>query len=205
MNQSSVYIVVKDVNRTYHFTGVTAITHNLSLKISEKTDTTEETNLVNGAKNQPDKVTLSVVETDAAHSAQGWAARMLDVLEGVKRGRRLCRVVTPYHTYENMLLSAISATQDETNMDGWSGELTFTECTVPVSASQAKTNTNASIPKNTGSTAPANKVTGKVVSAAVAQAAGAIVAAALALDPGSTLQRKLAQAGINTAAVKVVE
>ena len=204
MNQSSAYIVVQDVNRTYHFTGVTAITHNLSLKISEKADTAEDTSLVNGAKNQPDKVTLSVVETDAAHSAQGWAARMLDVLEAVKRGRRLCRVVTAHHTYENMLLSAVSVTQDETNMDGWSGDITFTESAVPSSAAQAKTDDNASAAKNTGSAAPPKTVSGSVVSSAVAQAAGAVLTGVLALESGSTLEQKLSRAGIRTDQVRYI-
>ena len=78
VNSSSAYITVKDYNQTYHFTGVLSVTHALSLKIFETSDTTELGSYVNGAKNQPDKVTLSVLETDAAHSAAGWSARMLD-------------------------------------------------------------------------------------------------------------------------------
>ena len=128
MPQSTAYILIKSTNQIYHFTGVTSISHDISLKIQEKTDTTEENSFINGAKNNPDRVTLSLVETDAAHSAAGWAERMLDVLASVKRQRLLCRVVTPHHTYDNMLLSAVAATQDETSPDGWSGELTFTEC-----------------------------------------------------------------------------
>ena len=104
-----------------------SVTHDLSLKVFEKADTTELGSYVNGAKNQPDKVTLSVLETDAAHSASGWAARMLDILYTVKRDRLLCKVVTPHHTYDDMLLTAVSVTQDEEHPDGWSGEITFTE------------------------------------------------------------------------------
>ena len=84
MNSSAAYIVVRDTGTAYHFTGVTEITHSLSLKIFEKADTMELESFVNGAKNQPDRVTLSVVETDAMHPA-GWAARMLEILYAVKR------------------------------------------------------------------------------------------------------------------------
>ena len=113
MPSSSAHITVKEHNQTYHFTGVISVSHSLSLKVFETTDTTELGSYVNGAKNQPDRVTLSVLETDAAHSAAGWAARMLDILSAVKRDRLLCRVVTPHHTYDDMLLSAVSVTQDE--------------------------------------------------------------------------------------------
>ncbi len=161
-NESSAYITIPSLNLTYHFTGVTSIAHHLSLKIQEKTDTTEENTLVNGAKNEPDRVTLSVVETDAVHSAAGWARRMLDVLSSVKRQRLLCRVVTPHHTYDNMLLSSVTATQDETSPDGWSGELTFTECLSVNARSEVKTTDNASTAKNVGSAAPPKAASGVV-------------------------------------------
>ena len=70
-NSSSAYIIVKDYDQTCHFSGVISVTHDLSLKVFEKADATELGSFVNGAKNQPDKVTLSVLETDAAHSAAG--------------------------------------------------------------------------------------------------------------------------------------
>ncbi len=208
MNSSSAYIVVKDIGYTYHFTGVTAISHSLSLKIFEKADATELGSFVNGAKNQPDKVTLSVVETDAAHSAQGWSARMLDVLAAVKRDRRLCRVVTPYRTYEDMLLSSISATQDETNMDGWSGDITFTEYIPLAILGEAKTDDNASTAKNTGSAAPANKVSGMAEAvrnaAGFISSAGAAATAFLSLDSGSTLEQRLARAGIAAECIRYI-
>ena len=75
MPSSSAYITVKPYNQTYHFTGVLSVSHSLSLKVFETSDTTELGSYVNGAKNQPDRVTLSVLETDAAHSAAGWSAR----------------------------------------------------------------------------------------------------------------------------------
>ena len=127
MARSSAYVILKETGTAYHFTGVTEIVHHLALKIFDKADVTEVASFVNGAKNEPDRVTLSVIETDAAHSADGWSARMMDILYSVKRNRMLCRVVTPQKSYEDMLLSDISATHNAENPDGWSGELTFTE------------------------------------------------------------------------------
>ena len=204
-NQSSAYVVVKSQNLTYHFTGVISITHNLSLKISDKADTTEDSASVNGAKNDPDKVTLSIVETDAAHSARGWAERMLDVLASVKRQRLLCRVVTPHHTYDNMLLSSVTATQDETSPDGWSGELTFTECLSARQAAAVKADDNASKATNTGSTAPANKVSGDAEEVEENEgSSGSLVSLLLSVASGSTLARKLAGGGLNPSLVKTV-
>ncbi len=209
-NQSSAYITIPSLNLTYHFTGVISIAHHLSLKIQEKTDTTEENTLVNGAKNEPDRVTLSVVETDAAHSAAGWARRMLDVLSSVKRQRLLCRVVTPHHTYDNMLLSSVTATQDETSPDGWSGDLTFTECLSVYAQSEVKTDDNASAAKNVGSAAPPKAVSGVVSSAvdavteAAQKAAGSLFSVVLSVASGSALAQKLAGGGFNPNRVKTV-
>ena len=152
MPSSTAYIVVKPYDLTYHFTGVTEVVHNLSLKIAEKTDTTESDGYVNGAKKLPDKVTLSVIESDAGH-ASGWAARMLEAMAALKKNRQLCRVVTSMASYDRMLLSEITATQDEENQDGWSGELVFMEY-IPVSSgnSNNKTDNNSSTRRNTGNT-----------------------------------------------------
>ena len=209
-NSSSAYITVKDYNQTYHFTGVISVTHSLSLKVFEKADATELGSFVNGAKNQPDKVTLSVIETDAAHSAAGWASRMLDVLEAIKRNRYLCKVVTPHHTYDDMLLTGISVTQDEEHPDGWSGDITFTEYIPIVVLGETKTENNASTPKNTGSTAPAKTVSGnatevgKAIASAVAAGANALVTGFLALQSGSTLEQKIARAGISTDQIRYI-
>ena len=206
MPASSAYITVKDYNQTCHFTGVLSVSHSLSLKVFETSDTTELGSYVNGAKNQPDKVTLSVLETDAAHSAAGWAARMLDVLESVKRNRLLCRVVTPHHTYEDMLLSSVSVTQDEEHPDGWAGDITFTEYIPVVALQDAKTDDNASTAKNTGSAAPPGTVSGLAAAMAAAASAGAgtLAAGFLSLQSGSTLEQKLARAGIRTDQVRYI-
>ena len=86
MARSGAYIIIKGQGATLHFTGVTEITHQIRLKIFDKADITEAASFVNGAKNEPDRVTLSVIETDAAHEAAGWSARMLEAMAeiGVK-------------------------------------------------------------------------------------------------------------------------
>ncbi|QUA52033.1 phage baseplate protein [Aristaeella lactis] len=146
-------------NYAWHFTGVTAIEHSLTLDLNREAPQGTET--VNSARNLPDRVTLSVIETDTAHSP-GWSARMLEAMASLKRNRIPCRVVTSLGTYENMLLTEITATQDEENQEGWSGELVFLEY-LPASAGndgEVKTNTNSSVRENTGTAGNLKKVTG---------------------------------------------
>lgn len=146
---STAYITCKNGENTYayHFTGVTAIEHNLTLNLEK--DSSQGTDIVNGARNQPNQVSLSVVETDVEHGT-GWSARMLEEMSAIKKKRSLCRVVTTMAVYENMLLTEITATQDEENQFGWSGTLSFTEfIPVPVAKTGGntgtkKTNTNSS-------------------------------------------------------------
>ena len=143
---------------TYHFTGVTSIEHNLALNLNNKAS--QGTDIVNGARNLSSQVTLSVVETDAEHSP-GWSARMLEAMASLKKNRTLCRVVTSMAAYDRMLLTEITATQDEENQYGWSGTLTFMEY-IPVTdatAEEVKTNSNSSVRTNTGS-AGTKKITG---------------------------------------------
>ncbi len=75
--------------RTWHFTGVTAIEHNQALNLDN--DSSQGTDIVNGARNLANQVTLSVVETDTEHPA-GWAARMLEAMSVIKKSRYLCQV-----------------------------------------------------------------------------------------------------------------
>ena len=199
MPQSSAYIRVKETGAVYRFAGVTEITHRLALKIFDKADVTEAASFVNGAKNEPDRVTLSVAETDAADGTEGRAARMLEILYGVKRNRMLCRVVTPQKTYEDMLLSEISAAHNPENPDGWSGEITFTEYIPMAVLGENREDDNASPPKNTGSAAPPKAAAGTAVFESAAQAAGAAASLAVgfaSLGTGSTLAQKLAAAGL---------
>ena len=143
---------------TYHFTGVISIEHNLALNLQNTAS--QGSDIVNGARNLPDQVTLTVIETDAEHSV-GWAARMLECMAALKKNRTLCKVVTSMGTYDRMLLTEITATQDEENQYGWSGSLAFMEY-IPVTeenAEDVKANNNSSTRKNTG-TATAAKISG---------------------------------------------
>ncbi len=158
---SAAYISCRVGGKTcrYHFTGVTSVEHSLALSLD--TDASRNAETVSGARNRPDRVTLSVVETDAEHPA-GWAARMLECMAAVKKGRYPCRVVTPMAVYPRMLLTEISAEQDETNQYGWTGTLTFTEYAASSSkkAGSTKTNSNSSVRKHTGTAGSAKKLTG---------------------------------------------
>ncbi len=147
--------------RTWHFTGVTSIEHTLALNLGSTA--AQGGNIVNGARNRPDRVVLSVVETDAEHSP-GWSAAMLAALASLKKDRTLCRVVTSMGAYSRMLLTEIAAAQDEDNQCGWSGTLTFTEYLQTAGEGQktAKTSTNSSVRTNTGTAAGGKQVTGTV-------------------------------------------
>lgn len=198
MAKSGAYIIIKGPGTTLHFTGVTEITHHIRLKVFYRADITEAASFVNGAKNEPDRVTLSVIETDAAHEAAGWSARMLEILYAVKRERMLCEVVTPQKAYSGMLLSEISAVHNAEIPDGWSGELTFTEYIPLAVLGEARADDNASTPRNTGSAAPPEKLEAAAVmdAAAAGAAAAGIITGYAALSAGSTLERKLASAGL---------
>ena len=155
---SSAYVtcVYAGKKYTWRFTGVTSVSHELSLNL--ETASAQGADIVNGARNRPDRVSLSVLETDAAHSA-GWSARMLEAMASLKKNRILCRVVTSMGAYPRMLLTEISATQDEENQYGWQGSLSFTEYVPAAEASAEKTADNSSVRTNTGS-GTARKLTG---------------------------------------------
>ena len=160
-NVSSAYVTCTAGGKTgtWHFTGVLSIEHSLSLNL--ESIASQGTDIVNGARNQPNRVTLSVMETDAAH-ASGWSARMLEAMASLKRNRTLCKVVTSMGSYKQMLLTEINATQDGENQCGWKGTLHFVEY-VPVTDSREsgkKTNNNSSTRKNTGSSGNVRKMTG---------------------------------------------
>ena len=146
---SSVTIRVPAYGYTYSFSGVLSVKHEFSLKINTDVESFSGSEYVNGARNQPDKVILTVLESDVGHLS-GWSDRMLQAMEAVKRNRVLCDVITSARTYTDMLLSEFTAVVDETSQSGWQGTLTFTRYTPPAQA--AKTNDNASTPTNTGST-----------------------------------------------------
>lgn len=176
MSESTAYVSAKAGGKTYtyHFTGVVSIEHNLALNIGN--DASQGGDVINGARNLPDQVTLSVLETDAMHSA-GWSRAMLEAMASLKRNRYLCQVVTSLGTYKDMLLTEITATQDEINQFGWAGDLVFMKY-LPVTASSAaavaasggvsgggassarRTQNNSSTSTNTGTRAGAQILTG---------------------------------------------
>lgn len=159
--QSKAYVTCTVDGHTYkyRFAGVVSIEHSLTLNLEK--DSSQGTDIVNGARNKPNQIVLSVVETDAENGS-GWSARMLECMNAIKRSRYLCKVVTSMGTYRNMLITGISAKQDEENQYGWNGSITFVECLTPDSSnnsSRTKVVNNSSTRKNTGS-AGSKKVTG---------------------------------------------
>ena len=160
---SSAYVTCTTGGKTYtwHFTGVVSIGHSLALDLDNEAVQGED--IVNGARNLSDQVTLQVIETDAEHSP-GRSSSVLAAMRSLKKNRTLCRVVTSMAAYDRMLLTEISATQDGENQDGWSGELVFVEYigSGDGSSDSDKTNTNSSVRRNTGS-AGARKVAGSVL------------------------------------------
>ena len=164
---SSVQVYLPSYGYTYHFTGVLSVKHEYSLKIQTDLDSASGSDYINGVRNQPDRVILSVMETDIGHMA-GWANRMLQAMESIKRNRILCTVVTSALTYTGMLLSGLSVTEDEKNQFGWQGTLTFTQ--YQSSAAVQKTNDNSSAARHTGSTGQIQSVTGDALMQMLARA-----------------------------------
>ena len=157
MTASTAYVTCTTGGKkhTWHFTGVTAVEHSLSLNLDSTSAKGKD--VVNGARNRPDRVTLSVVETDAAHGT-GWSARMLEALAALKRERILCRVVTSMGTYKRMLLGEITVTQDGENQCGWQGTLVFCEYAAPSGSSSKEKKNNSSTRTNTGTAGGAKKI-----------------------------------------------
>jgi len=174
MSKSTAYIIASGIDYTYRFCGVTEIEYNFALNIDA--DTFQGGDIINGARRLPNQIRLSVVETDVS-SQPGWSASMLSALDSIRRNRVLCRVVTSMGSWENMLLSEITATQDEENQYGWAGDLVFMQY-IPRSeqyytdtsggggsgggsstTSTRKTNNNSSTKKNTGTKAAVTSAT----------------------------------------------
>ena len=154
---SSVSVQVPSYGYTYTFSGVVSVQHVFSLKIRTESESASGTDYINGARNQPDKVILTVLESDVGHPA-GWADRMLQAMESLKRTRTLCDVATSAKTYSAMLLSEFTAAVDEETPSGWQGTLTFVQYVPP--AEPEKTNDNSSAVTHTGSAGPVLTVSG---------------------------------------------
>ena len=155
--QSSVTVYLPSYGYTYTFSGVISVQHEFSLKLQTDSESVTGTDYINGARNQPDKVILTVIESDIGHPA-GRAARMMQAMESIKRNRVLCTVVTSAFALSGMLLSEFTATEDETSQSGWQGTLTFTRS--EISSGTTKMYDNSSLPTHTGSTGMVQTVSG---------------------------------------------
>ncbi len=66
---SSVQVLLPSFGYTYTFTGMLSVKHEYSLKLQTDSSSASGKAYINGARNQPDKVILSVMETDIGHQA----------------------------------------------------------------------------------------------------------------------------------------
>ena len=98
----TVSVQVPSYGYIYTFSGVISVQHEFSLKIQTEAESASGSDYVNGARNKPDKIILSVIESDVGHM-EGWSDRMLQAMEALKRTRTLCNGVTPAQTYSAML------------------------------------------------------------------------------------------------------
>ena len=153
---SSVSVYLPSHGVAYTFSGVISVQHEFSLKLQTDSESVTGSDYLNGARNQPDKVVLSVAESDVGHMS-GWAARMMQAMESVKRTRTLCNVVTSAFVYSGMLLSEFTATEDETSQSGWQGTLTFIRSVT--SSGTTKRNDNSSRATHTGSAGSVGAIT----------------------------------------------
>lgn len=153
MATSTAYILLKNLGFRYSFDGVTSIAHALNLKLATDSDSEEDGDYINHAKNEPDVLTLSVVASDANAAVIGWSRQTLASLCQIKEKRFLCKVVTSLRTYDDMLLTALAVQQDDTCPDGWTGTLTFTCAGRPQAAAAAAPESYSSAPVSSGSSA----------------------------------------------------
>ncbi len=130
---SSVSVIVKDTGAVLRFSGVTAVRISQSLRTASGSGGEDPADLVNGARSQPTKVTLSVVETDTAGEKR--CRKMLAALTALRAGRKLCRIRTALMEFDSLLLTDFTAVRDEAGPESWTGALTFTEIVAESSGS----------------------------------------------------------------------
>lgn len=180
--KSTAYFTAEGINYTYRFCGVTEVEYNFALNIDA--DLSQGGDIINEARRLPNQIRLSVVETDV-EASPGWAASMLSALDSIRRNRVLCRLTTDMGSWDKMFISEITATQDEINQYGWTGDVVFTQY-IPRSeqyysgseaakstagtassttTSTRKTTNNSSTKKNTGTKAAATSATAGAISA----------------------------------------
>ena len=90
---------------------MTQLRHGFTAKVNVDGES-GATDVVNGARNQPNKLTLSVLASSVGHPA-GWPRRLLESLERLKRNRTLVSVETSVFLYPRMLLSDLTVIQDD--------------------------------------------------------------------------------------------
>ncbi len=152
MAASAAYLIVKSEGWNFTFDGVVSVTHSLTLKTATDSESSEDSDYVNNARNEPDTVTLAVVASDAAVAVKKWSASCMRSLASIKENRTLCKVVTTLRTYDNMLLTELNIVQDETCPCGWTGTLTFTHSEKPKKSN--KENDRSSTPESLGTQKP---------------------------------------------------
>ena len=174
--ESTAYIVPNKYDFTYRFAGVVEIEYNFALNINADPET--DTDVINGARKLPNQIRLSVIETDVNRNP-GWAAGMLQAMEKLRNARTLCTVVTSMGSWSGMLLSEITATQDEENQFGWAGDLVFMQCLGAnglspgnMEASTRKTENNSATARNVGTKGPPQTVSGTVFQQIVSRGGG---------------------------------
>ena len=72
---SPVSVYLPDYGYTYCFSGVLSVKHEPPLNIQKDGESLYHTDYVNGARNEPNKIVLEVIELDIGHPA-GWATRI---------------------------------------------------------------------------------------------------------------------------------
>lgn len=188
MIQSSAYVVVPGIDYQYHFCGVISIQHTYTSQVASGADSAIGTDYLNGVRNLPSQVTLTVAETDTMRQS-GWSARMLEAFEAIKLGRHLCTLVTSMKTYTNMVLTDFDVIQDEASHDGWSGTLTFTQTNI---FGWGKAVDNSTI-VNTASTGPVQTVSNSTGGTTVISSGSGRASSAQVLSP---LQQMAQRAGV---------
>ena len=197
MTRSSAYILAQGIDYQYHFCGVISIQYAYSSLVASGSDNAIGTDFLNGVRNQPTQVTLTVAESDAMRQ-DGWSARMIAALEGIKMGRYLCTLVTPMKTYDNMVLTDFTAVQDEYSQSGWSGTLTFTKTSL---FGWGKAKDNASVIVHTAAPGAVQTISNEVPATVVSSGSsggggsggGTVSRSAPALSP---LQQMAQRAGV---------
>lgn len=174
MPRSTAYIVASGIDYQYRFAGVVSVEYNFALNINA--DASQGGDIINGARKLPNQIRLSIVETDASVS-NGWSASMLSALDSIRRNRVLCTVVTNMGSWSDMLLTEITATEDENNQYGWAGDLVFMQYLeydglyseggelgeAALISSTRKTSNNSATCVNVGSKAGNNTLTGSAL------------------------------------------